>query len=144
MPLVTQPNNPTTATTAGTDAAGGHQQPPVTQPNNLRTTRNVGTEAAWGPQQSAGQRDMRKDGSRLVARRPQLTPFQENARQKLTAEQEKHVREVWKNAIPRHRLQCEPPTGRQETEDNENPMETSEDNGSDSTYCESTDSMMVH
>ncbi len=88
--------------TAGTDAARGHQQPPVTQPNNRTTTRNVGTEAARGHQQTAGQQDMMKDGSGLVAR-SQLT-----------------------------------------AEDKEDPMETSEDNGSDSTYHGSTDSMKVH
>jgi hypothetical protein len=91
----------------------------VTQPNHRTTSRNVGTEAARGQQQTAGQQDMRKDGSRLVAQ------------SRLTAEQEKH------------NLRRQPPTGRQETEDNEDPMETSEDNGSDSTYCGSTDSMKV-
>ncbi len=68
---VTRSNNRAVTTTAGTDAARGQQQPPV----------NVGTEAARRHQQSAGQRDMRKDGSGLVARSRQ------------TAEQEIAVRE---------------------------------------------------
>jgi hypothetical protein len=62
---------------------------------------------------------MRKDGSGLVAR------------SQLTAEQDKH------------NLRCQPPTGQQKMEDNEDPMETSKDNGSDSTYRGSTDSMKV-
>ncbi len=65
----------------------------------------------------------------------------------LTAEQEKEVREVWRNAIPRHdpyrQRDRQPRTGQQETEDDEHPMETIEDNGSDSTYRESTDSRKV-
>jgi hypothetical protein len=69
----TRSNNRAVTTTAGTDAARGQQQPPVI----------VGTEAARGSQQSAVRRDMRKDGSGLVARSGQ------------TAEQEMAVREEW-------------------------------------------------
>jgi hypothetical protein len=95
----------------------------ATRSNNLTTTRNVGTDAARGQQQptrNVGQQDMRKDGSGLVAQSG------------LTAEQKKAVREEWRNAIPRHdpcRLRDrQTPTGRQETDGDEHPMESSEDN----------------
>jgi hypothetical protein len=110
----------------------------------------AGMDAAQGHQQTAGQQDMRKDGSGLVAR-PQLP-----------AEQDRYVRELWKNAVKNRRHQQRAgqqdrrmdqtgsvarghrqPAGQQETEENESPMETSGDNGSDSTYSKSTESVKV-
>jgi hypothetical protein len=48
------------------------------------------------------------------------------ARSGLTAEQEEVVREVWRNAIPRHDPYClrhrQTPTGRQETDGDKHPM----------------------
>jgi hypothetical protein len=70
---------------------------------------------------------MRKDGSGLVAR------------SKLSAEQEKAVREEWRNAYELRKKYYQVPTGRQETEDNKH----SEDNDSDSSYQGSTDSTKV-
>jgi hypothetical protein len=99
----------------------------VTQPNNLTTTRNVGTEAARGTQQSAGWQDMRKDGSGLVAR------------SRLPTQQEKAVREEWRNAYELRKKYCQVPTQQQEMEEDE----PSAENGSDSSYQGSTDSMKV-
>ena len=87
----------------------------------------VGTEAARGSQQSAVRRDMRKDGSGLVARSG------------LPAEQEMAVREVWRNAYELRKKYYQVPTEQQEMEEDE----PSEENGSDSSYQGSTDSAKV-
>ena len=87
----------------------------------------VGTEAARGSQQSAVRRDMRKDGSGLVARSG------------LPAEQEMAVREEWRNAYELHKKYSQVPTEQQEMEEDE----PSEENGSDSSYQGSTDSAKV-
>jgi hypothetical protein len=70
---------------------------------------------------------MRKDGSGLVARSG------------LTAEQEKAVREEWRNAYELCKKYCQVPTEQQEMEEDEH----SEENGSDSSYQGSTDSTKV-
>jgi hypothetical protein len=67
---------------------------------------------------------MRKDGSGLVAR------------SELTAEQEKAVREEWRNAYELRKKYYQVPTEQQESEDDKH----SEDNGCDSSYQGSTDS----
>ena len=113
----TRSNNRAVTTTAGTDAARGQQLPPVI----------VGTEAARGSQQSAVRRDMRKDGSGLVARSG------------LPAEQEMAVREEWRNAYELRKKYYQVPTEQQEMEEDE----PSEENGSDSSYQGSTDSAKV-
>jgi len=87
----------------------------------------VGTEAARGSQQSAVRRDMRKDGSGLVARSG------------LPAEQEMAVREEWRNAYELRKKYYQVPTEQQEMEEDK----PSEENGSDSSYQGSTDSAKV-
>ncbi len=87
----------------------------------------VGTEAARGSQKSAVRRDMRKNGSGLVARSGQ------------TAEQEMAVREEWRNAYELRKKYYQVPTEKQEMEE----AEPSEENGSDSSYQGSTDSAKV-
>ncbi len=71
---------------------------------------------------------MRKDGSGLVARSG------------LTAEQEKAVREEWRNAYELRKKYSQVPTEQQEMEEDKH----SEDNGSNSSYQGSTDSTKVH
>ncbi len=87
----------------------------------------VGTEAARGSQQSAVRRDMRKDGSGLVAQSGQ------------TVEQEMAVREEWRNAYELRKKYYQVPTEQQEMEEDE----PGEENGSDSSYQGSTDSAKV-
>ncbi len=84
-------------------------------------------QSARGSQQSAVRRDMRKDGSGLVARSGQ------------TAEQEMAVREEWRNVYELHKKYYQVPTEQQEMEEDE----PSEENGSDSSYQGSTDSAKV-
>ena len=87
----------------------------------------VGTEAARGSQQSAVRRDMRKDGSGLVARSG------------LPAEQEMAVREEWRKAYELRQKYYQVPTDQQEMDEDE----PSEESGSDSSYQGSTDSAKV-
>ena len=76
----------------------------ATRSNNRTVTTTAGTDAARGQQQptrNVGQQDMRKDGSGLVARSG------------LTAEQEKAVREEWRNAYELRKKYYQVPTEQQ-------------------------------